>query len=212
MIGLSFRVPPLALISEPARRWFGATVVCALLFVLAGCATQAPPVQKPLTESPSLSEFVRHGRFAMRTEAPHEEPEAVQGGFVWRDAGGRLTLDLINPFGSTMARVLVEPGQATMTQSNGETLSSSDPDALVQQVIGRRVPVRNMRAWLRASLRQSPGMQQVRHDEQGRIVAFAESGWKVELGRFDTLGPRLLVLSRLEGRKQVVIRLVVDAH
>lgn len=199
------------LTAEAARRWSIATLVCALALVLAGCATQEPPAQTSLTEAPSLSELVRHGRFALRSEEPYEAPEAVQGNFVWRDVGGRLTLDLNNPFGTTLARVLVEPGQATMTQSNGETMRSSDPDALVQQVIGRRVPVRDMRAWLRTPLRQAPAMQQVKRDEQGRIVAFAQSGWKVELGRFDALGPRLLVLSRLEGSKQVVIRLVVDA-
>ena len=154
---------------------------------------------------------MRQGRFALRAEEPNQASEAVQGSFVWRDVGGRLTLDLNNPFGSTLARVLVEPGQATMTQSNGETMRSSDPDELVQQVIGRRVPVRDMRAWMRTPLRQAPAMEQVKRDEQGRIVAFAQHGWKVELGRFDALGPRLLVLSRLEGSKQVVIRLVVDA-
>jgi outer membrane lipoprotein LolB len=179
----------------------------ALLLALTGCATQTPPSN----ETVSLNELVRQGRFALRAEEPNQASEAVQGSFVWRDVGGRLTLDLNNPFGSTLARVLVEPGQATMTQSNGETMRSSDPDELVQQVIGRRVPVRDMRAWMRTPLRQAPAMEQVKRDEQGRIVAFAQHGWKVELGRFDALGPRLLVLSRLEGSKQVVIRLVVDA-
>jgi hypothetical protein len=38
----------------------------------------------------------------------------VQGSFVWRDVGGRLTLDLNNPFGSTLARVQVDPDQAVV--------------------------------------------------------------------------------------------------
>lgn len=201
----------LVLTAEAAWRWMSVAVAGTLVLVLAGCATQSPPTPTPLTEAPSLSELVRHGRFALRSEEPYEAPEAVQGNFVWRDVGGRLTLDLNNPFGTTLARVLVEPGQATMTQASGEIIRSSDPDELVQQVIGRRVPVRDMRAWLRIPLRQAPAMQQVKRDEQGHIIAFAQSGWKVELGRFDALGPRLLVLSRLEGSRQVVIRLVVDA-
>ncbi len=177
---------------------------------LAGCATPVPPPQTSLMQAPSLNELIRQGRFALRAEGPSETSEAVQGSFVWRDVNGRLTLDLNNPFGSTVARVQVDPGQAVLTQANGETMRSSDPDALVQQVMGRRIPVRDIRTWLRTPLSAVHTMQQVKRDEQGRIISFAQSGWGVELGRFDAQGPRLLVLSRIEGGTQVVIRLVVD--
>ncbi len=191
--------------------WLRLTALFALALVLAGCATPVPPTQRSATEVPSMNELVRQGRFALRAEGPSEPPEAVQGSFVWRDVGGRLTLDLNNPFGSTLARVQVDPGQAVLTQANGESMRSPDPDTLVQQVMGRRVPVRDIRTWLRIPLRAVPTMQQVKRDEQGRIISFAQSGWGVELGRFDAQGPRLMVLSRIEGTMQVMIRLVVDA-
>ena len=174
--------------------------------VLAGCATQTPPAP----EGVSGSDFVRNGRFALRAEEPNQAPEAVQGGFAWRDANSRLTLDLSNPFGNILARVVVEPGQATLTQANGEVLRATDPDGLVQKAIGQRVPVRDLRQWLRSPLRALPTMQQIKRDDQGRIVAFEQNGWTVELTRFDAQGPRLLVLSRTEASQQIVIRLIVD--
>jgi outer membrane lipoprotein LolB len=181
-------------------------LLSALLMVLAGCATQTSTTP----EGVSGSEFVRNGRFALRAEEPNQAPEAVQGGFAWRDANGRLTLDLSNPFGNILARVLVEPGQATLTQANGEILRATDPDGLVQKAIGQRVPVRDLRQWLRSPLRALPAMQQINRDDQGRIVAFEQNGWTVELTRFDAQGPRLLVLSRTEASQQIVIRLIVD--
>lgn len=177
-----------------------------LLLGMVGCATQTSPP----TQTLGLEEFVRHGRFAVRTEASNQDPEAVQGGFVWRDKGGALTLDLTNPFGNTLARVVVLPGQSTLTQSNGEMLRASSPDELVRQAIGQSVPVRDLRAWLRTPLRVLPGMQQVTRDDQGRIVGFEQAGWTAELSRFDSLGPGLLLLSRMDGTKKVQIRLVVD--
>jgi len=177
-----------------------------LLMALAGCATQTPTTP----EWVAGGEFVRHGRFSLRAEAPNQAPEAVQGGFAWRDGNGRLTLDLSNPFGNILARVIVEPTQATLTQPNGEVLRATDPDGLVQKAIGQRVPVRDLRQWLRVPLRALPAMQQISRDEQGRIVAFEQNGWTVELTRFDAQGPRLLVLSRGEASQQVVIRLIVD--
>ena len=181
-------------------------VLCALLLALVGCATQTPSTP----ETTALDELVRHGRFALRAEEPNQAPEAVQGGFVWRDVKGRLTLDLTNPFGNILARVSVEPGQATLTQANGETLRATDPDGLVQQAIGQRVPVRDLREWLRTPLRILPSMGEIKRDDKGRISSFAQNGWTVELSRFDEQGPRLLVLSRNEANKQIVIRLVVD--
>lgn len=189
-----------------SRPFFLGGLLSLLLLTLVGCATQtlAP------TELAVDGELVRHGRFALRAEAPNQAPEAVQGGFAWRDANGRLTLDLSNPFGNILARVLVQPDQATLTQPNGEVLRATDPDGLVQKAIGQRVPVRDLRQWLRVPLRAVPSMQQIKRDDQGRIIAFEQNGWMVELTRFDAQGPRLLVLSRAEASQQIVIRLIVD--
>lgn len=189
-----------------SRPLFFAGLLSTLLLTLVGCATQAPTPPELVVGG----EFVRHGRFALRSEAPNQAPEAVQGGFAWRDANGRLTLDLSNPFGNILARVNVEPNQATLTQPNGEVLRATDPDGLVQKAIGQRVPVRDLRQWLRAPLRALPAMQQIKRDDQGRIVAFEQNGWAVALTRFDAQGPRLLVLSRAEANQQIVIRLIVD--
>ncbi len=189
-----------------SRQFFFGGLLSVLLLGLVGCVTQ-PPTRPELAVG---GELVRHGRFALRAEAPNQAPEAVQGGFAWRDANGRLTLDLNNPFGNTLARVMVEPHQATLTQPNGEVLRATDPDGLVQKAIGQRVPVRDLRHWLRVPLRTLPSMQQIKRDEQGRIIAFEQNGWAVELARFDAQGPRLLVLSRAEASQQIVIRLIVD--
>ena len=189
-----------------SRSLFFAGLLSTLLVALVGCATQTPTTP----ELGAGGEFVRQGRFALRAEAPNQAPEAVQGGFAWRDVNGRLTLDLSNPFGNILARVNVEPNQATLTQPNGDVLRATDPDGLVQKAIGQRVPVRDLRQWLRAPLRALPAMQQIKRDDQGRIIAFEQNGWAVELTRFDAQGPRLLVLSRAEANQQIVIRLIVD--
>lgn len=177
-----------------------------LLLGLVGCATQTTTPSETL----GVEEFVRHGRFAVRAEETNEAAEAVQGGFVWRDRGGQLTLDLTNPFGNTLARVVVLPGQATLTQTSGETLRASSPDELVRQAVGQSIPVRGLRDWLRSPLRVLPGMQQIVRDDQGRISGFEQAGWTAELSRFDSFGPRLLLLTRMDGTKKVQIRLIVD--
>lgn len=176
-----------------------------LLTLLAGCATQAPE-----SDQSGTSEFLRYGRFALKAEDFNRAPEAVQGGFTWRDIGVRFSLDLTDPMGSVIARVVAERTGATLTRANGEEITARTADALMQKVLGQEVPVDGLRRWLHTLREPLPGMSMVVKDAQGRIDTFEQSGWRVNLSRFDALGPQLLVLSQSAGSKNVVIRLIVD--
>ncbi len=188
------------------RLWACARVVCGLaLLVLAGCATQqsVPPLQTP-------EAFARAGRFALRVEEPLAPTQAVQGGFTWRDAQGRLELDLTNPFGNILARIEVTGKSAVLTQSNGGKLEAATPEELVKIAVGEAIPVQGLRTWLRSQTVAGPTMTQVSRDDQRRVTGFEQTGWRIELSRFDGLGPRLLILSRQDDSKKIVIRLVID--
>ena len=188
------------------RLWACARVVCGLvLLALAGCTTQqsVPPLQTP-------EAFARVGRFAVRVEEPLAPAQAVQGGFTWRDAQGRLELDLTNPFGNILARIEVTGKSAILTQSNGGKLEAAMPEELVKIAVGEAIPVQGLRTWLRNQTAAEPAMTRVSRDDQRRITGFEQAGWRVELSRFDALGPRLLILSRQDDTKKIVIRLVID--
>ena len=178
--------------------------VMALLW-LAGCVAPTPSLDQS-----SQTEFLRYGRFALKAEDFNRNPEAVQGGFTWRDTGGRFSLDLTDPMGSVIARVVVERTGATLTRANGEQIYAKTPDALMQSVLGQNVPVDGLRNWLHTIKTPLPGMSMVVMDADGRVQTFEQSGWRVQLSRFDALGPQLLVLTHSEGSKNVAIRLVVD--
>lgn len=178
--------------------------VMALLW-LAGCAAPVPESTKT-----GSVEFLRYGRFALKAEDFNRDTEAVQGGFTWRDTGVRFSLDLTDPMGSVIARVVVERTGATLTRSNGEQIYAKTPDALMQTVLGQTVPVEGLRHWLRTINTPLAGMSMVVKDSEGRIQIFEQSGWRVQLSRFDALGPQLLVLTHREGTKNIAIRLVVD--
>lgn len=181
------------------------SILAVLLLALSGCATQAP-TGLALPEG-SLS---RIGRFAVKTEQANQAPEAIQGGFVWRDTVTQLTLDLTNPFGSVLARVTVNSAGATLERSNGEILQTTTPDSLVDQALGQSLPVQGLRAWLRAQQKPQPGMRVLERDAQGRIVAFEQDGWTARLSNFDALGPRLVSLLRAETGRNMSVRLVID--
>nr|WP_233574814.1 lipoprotein insertase outer membrane protein LolB [Pusillimonas sp. NJUB218] len=187
------------------RLWFRSVLVVWVAAILAACAT--PAAIQVQSADPA---FQRSGRFAVSVEEVGVNPQAVQGGFAWYDAGHRLLLDLANPLGSTLARVEVLPGQAVLTRSNGTTQTAPNADALVQEVVGVAIPVAGLRDWLRG--RTGQGLVQSREtDAEGRLTRFVQDGWSVTLSRYDNLGPGLLQLKRTEGQRSISVRLVVDA-
>ena len=190
---------------EGGGAWYWLASLVVLLSMLGGCATPLPPAAAVPPGS-----LVRDGRFALKSESFGRDPQAVQGGYAWRDTGPSLTLDLTNPLGSVLARVQVEPRVAVLTRSNGEVTRAPGPDALLETVLGQPMPVQGLRQWLRTMREPLPGMQDVARDEQGRIAQFEQDGWVVRLSRFDAAGPRLLEMRRQDADRVVSLRLVVD--
>ena len=176
-------------------------LACAML---AACAT--PP--KPVSGVAGAS-FDRSGRFALSVSYSDGRQEAVQGGFSWHDTGTILLLDLANPLGNTLARVQVEPGSATLTRSDGSTEQARHPDALVEQVLGSPIPVSGLRDWLQGDTgsAQPPDLQT---GPDGKPASFTQDGWRVQLSRYDALGPNLLQLNRNDANRSISMRLVVD--
>ncbi|NYT65486.1 outer membrane lipoprotein LolB [Alcaligenaceae bacterium] len=186
-------------------RAVGRWLIVSMCVMLVACAT--PQKMAPLS---SDKLFERVGRFALSVQHANGKQDAVQGGFAWQDTGQQLKLDLANPLGSTLARVLVMANSAVLTRSNGSQQVASDPDALVELALGSPIPVSGLRDWLQG--RAGAGAVDQQLDDQGRVLSFVQSGWRVRLSRYDELGPALLQLNRNDALSDISVRLVVNSH
>lgn len=175
------------------------------LAALGGCAS---PARILSGEQSAL--LNRTGRFAVSVDYSGGKQEAVQGGFAWQDTGRQLTLDLANPMGTTLARVTVQPGSALLVRADGSRQSAPSADALIEQVLGSPMPVGGLRYWLRGETAPQ-GVSHAQRDPQGRFTYFEQSGWLVQLSRYDAQGPLLLRMNRNESQRSISVRLVVDA-
>lgn len=186
------------------RRVARALLAGAVALGLAACAG-------PARIAGDGTAFERTGRFAVTVTDAGSPADAVQGGFSWRDTGRLLQLDLVNPLGSTLARVSVGPAGATLQHADGSTEQAPDADALVARATGAALPVAKLRDWLRGQTGSgAPG--DVERDAEGRLQSFAQDGWRVQLSRYDALGPGLLRLERRDGTRRISVRLAVDTQ
>jgi len=195
-------LPRLRSLPLPWWRSPGAAVLLSMLLV--SCAT----VRR--IDDGVADAFSRTGRFALTVQTPDAPPQATQGGFAWHDDGRVLRVNLTNPVGSVLAQLRVAPERAVLVRGHEDEEAAQDPDALAARVLGRAVPVARLRTWLRAQV--SLQATDVEHDDQGRVSAFTQDGWRVRWSRFDAHGPRVLRLTRSDAPGQhVQLRLVIDS-
>ncbi|MDK6202431.1 hypothetical protein HMPREF3144_00195 [Oligella sp. HMSC05A10] len=167
----------------------------------------------PSVDQQQITEQTRIGRFAVLAFDKREgvNKDAVQGGFVWRDLGANLVLDLTNPLGSTLARVEVSDFQSVLINSAGQRMVAPSPDDLLARVLdGRPLPVSGIRYWVKGELMPTAQALGVTHDEQGRLLTAEQNGWQISLSEYDAKGPTRMHLLRNEPAERISVRLSVD--
>ena len=169
----------------------GALLACALL---AGCVS-APPA--PRAERAQVRDFTLEARFALRVSQPGQAPESSGGRLDWEHRNGYDRLLIANPLGIGIAEIDSGPAGAQLRTSDGRQHKAADPDTLLEEVTGQRLPVRQLSGWLLGRGAQA----QVATDAQGRPAQLSESGWQVDYAYADDAPgalPERITLHRAE--------------
>ena len=115
--------------------------------MLTGCA-HTPPVEDPYTfverrsVLESLDGWDLNGRIAVNTGE-----RAFQGRFRWRQIDDTLDLSIRGPLGAGILEIAGPTGGLTVN-TRGETLSLTDPETELSQLMGWWLPVESFSAWL----------------------------------------------------------------
>ncbi|WP_158529700.1 outer membrane lipoprotein LolB [Parvibium lacunae] len=148
-----------------------ACIALIVMLSLVGCTTfttVATPttdasVLPPSADSPVTLAY--SGRFSLRYEQ-HGSPTYGQGRFTLTQQRDSYSLELNSPFGNTLATLSWQAGQATLWQPNQPLLHGTDPNDLINQLLGWPVPVNLLPDWLQALV-------------NGKISSIQQQGWEV---------------------------------
>jgi len=160
--------------------------------------------------APDGTGFERQGRFALRSQAPMEPPNAVQGNFQWQQTTDGWVLSLNSPMGTTLARLSVDLTGAVLRMPDAPDQRAGSATALLRQALGEPVPVDALEDWIQGRLGNTRGIGNVTRDESGRITGFTQDDWQVTFERYDDKGPTRMTLSSQRQGREVVLRLVVN--
>jgi outer membrane lipoprotein LolB len=176
-----------------------AGAAAALVAVLTACAS-----------APTPPERTSAGRFAA-TATRDDARQSVSGRFALQVSGPRRTLELSTPVGTTVARIEIEPGRASVTGPQLDTVTGSDADALVERVLGWRLPVTGLADWLEGRPDPSRPARTVRDGER---LTLEQDGWTIVIEETSPITgkPRRLTLLRPERSPEpaLTVRLIVD--
>jgi outer membrane biogenesis lipoprotein LolB len=185
----------------PLRVLVAAALVAAAAS-LSGCATTAEgPVRQAAGESALPLEL--SGRFTTTyvTSLPETKRESATGRFELYKDNSRLTVDLLSPFGQTIARAEQVQGRpAVLRTADGKEATGATLEEVFQRAVGIRVPAARLPDWLSDRFEQV-----VRRSPDGRHVTARDAGWEIERdgGRWDLVWH--------EGTQRVEVRLLLDA-
>jgi len=161
--------------------------------LLAAC-TSVPPA--PLATRDNIRNFTLEGRFALRVTLPGQAVQNSGGRLTWTHQNRSDRVLLSSPLGYGLAEIETTPEISRLRTAEGKTRESTDPDALIEDVTGQRLPVSCMPAWL---LGRSGGNARIESDAFGRPARLNEDGWQVDYAFEDDSPnalPSRLTLSR----------------
>ncbi|MBS1141448.1 MAG: Outer rane lipoprotein LolB [Proteobacteria bacterium] len=142
--------------------------------LVAACAA-VPPAS--LQHRDKIQDFSLEGRFALRVTMPGQAPQNSGGRLSWTHQNHSDRVLLSSPLGYGLAEIETTPELSRLRTAEGTQRESTDPDALIEEVTGQRLPVTRMPAWL---LGRSGGRAQISPDPIGRPGQLLEDGWQVD--------------------------------
>ncbi|WP_323073436.1 lipoprotein insertase outer membrane protein LolB [Mycetohabitans endofungorum] len=192
------------------RHWCGAIGLAALL---AACATpQRPTAPVDDTGGAQTRQTVHayHGRFAVSYEDQNGQPRNAYGNFDWQEIDRTVKLQLLNPFGQTLAIIASAPGLATLELPNKAPQMAPSVSELMQGTLGFSLPVEGLRYWLQPSV--SPDSRAwTSADSAGRLSRVEQDGWTIEyLAYADAPASRVKRVNLTRQAPPLSVKLVLD--
>ena len=179
------------------------------LTLLAGCAT---PHGARAPVNGAINAYSLDARFALKDERDHIEhggaKQSFSGKLHWRhdSAGDRVLIQ--DPFGHGVAELDARMQGAVMRLADGRVAEAHDPSALMHDLTGIALPIRDLSRWLTG--RNFPFQSDDRRDDAGRLSHIARQGWIIHYRYDDDATDALPARVTAENGQGVELRLVIE--
>ena len=145
--------------------------------LLGACATTAetyPSWQARQSALSALRDWSVTGRLALTTEQ-----EGWHVSLRWVQQGPAYRIDLLGPLGQGRVHIQGDAQAVSLQTADGRSLHATDPDQLLAQAVGVRLPLKGLLYWVRG-LPDPNQRSTLMQDEQGRLSRLEQGGWIID--------------------------------
>jgi len=205
-------------------RTFASILLGTALLGLSGCASllDRKPIEEPPADAERLAAWDSHReRLEALNDWSFDARAAVRSGLTggsgrleWTQVGPVSSLTMSGPFDTGRVALTGTASRMLITDAEGNSRLSTNPERLLEELTGWRVPLARLPRWVRG-LPDTPldrlGTDRFRLDAQGRLVRLSEREWTVEYERYDASegGPALPHFIEMRN-DEIRIRLVIN--
>lgn len=134
--------------------------------------------------------------------------DAYSANWQWHQNQKTYTIGLFGPLGSNSIQLTGSPHTVLLETSDGKKLTSTSPEALLEQQIGSRVPVSSLYYWIRGL--PVPGVPaQKQLDASNRLTVLIQQGWRIEYSRYSSINhvdlPAKMILNNAALNVKIII-------
>ena len=147
--------------------------LCAVLTVLAGCASLRPPQVLPASNA-SIEAFSLNGRVAVKMD-----DRGYTASLRWRHSATQDSIRLLSPVGSVVGQIEADANGATLTTGDRKVLHSKDAQALTREVLGWDLPLSGLRYWVTGRADPALPVQAQEHDDKQRLKSLTQNDWRI---------------------------------
>lgn len=163
-----------------------ARLTAVLLASLLSACASLPPPSMPARQQ--VGDFALEARFALRLTPPAQAAQSSGGRLSWSHTALGERILISSPLGYGLAEIETTPTLSRLQTADGRHFESDDPETLLEEATGQRLPVRQLPAWL---LGRANGSARIEQDAQARPARLLEAGWQIDYA-YDDENPAAL--------------------
>lgn len=161
--------------------------IIAMSLIITACATLPAGKQ---ANNQKLSWQQRQAQLSPLTAWDIQGAVAIRQGRQGKSASLYLqqqqrhyNLQVFGPLGIGRHTLVGEPGNVTLTDSDGKTIHTNSPEALFQAELGWSLPISNLYFWLRGL--PAPHLDKhIQFDQYHHILQLQQQGWVIDYRQY----------------------------
>lgn len=174
-----------------------------VLVMLAACAPrqtilQGTDAQVEIGRLHDIQRWSFDGRIAVRSR-----DDSWTASLHWQHQPGIDNLKLSGPLGQGGVSIVLDHGCITIDQGGQDQAYSCEPDELIQQRLGRFVPVEDLSSWVL-------GVPQPTKVFEDTADGFIQSGWEIRIKELMQVGAEFMPHKMIVSKDTNKLKLVID--